>query len=130
MTSLVLAASVAGCSYLSMPTLQNRSPHRDVRVAARCSTGGGAPVADTIMAVLGGIGTAWALYVLVDESTHEYGEWDGSGYIVAGVVGIPSGAMLLGYGFSARYGHRHVRACKAERQKPLAPAHDGPPGRY
>lgn len=128
MTSLVLAASVSGCSYLSMPKTTNTSPYRDEQVAARCSTSGGAPAVDTIMAVLGGIGTALALYVILDEATHDYGEWDGFGYFVGGVVGIPSGAILLGYGFSARFGNRHIAACKAERLKPLASPHTGPPG--
>jgi hypothetical protein len=117
--ALALTASLAGCSYLSMPTIRNTTPYRNEGVAATCTTGPGAPLADLLGATIGGLFTVLALTVAYNEATHDYGEDDGIGYTVAAAVGIPFGGMFLGYGLSARHGERYIAACKAERRKPI-----------
>lgn len=117
--ALGLAAALAGCSYMALPAIPRDRPYRNVAMAATCSTGATAPLADLLGATIGGLGSALALSIGYAEPTRDFGEDDGTGYAVALAIGLPFGAMLLGYGLSARHGLRHIEACKAERQKPI-----------
>jgi hypothetical protein len=119
--ALVLAAAtLAGCSYATIPSAPSNSWYRDERFAATCSPRAAAPVADLFGAIVGGLGTALALSFAYNEATHEYDpDIEGTGYAVAVVVGLPFGGMLLGYGFSFRHGQRYNSACKAQRIKPV-----------
>src|SRR5688572_5470444 len=102
-----------------MPNIDSARPYRNEPLARTCSTGAGAPLADMLGATVGGLFTLLALSIAYNEAFHDYGEDEGTGYTVAAFVGVPFAGMMLGYGLSARHGERHIRACKAERLKPI-----------
>jgi hypothetical protein len=124
-TSAILAAAIASCSYATVPRVTNESPWRDEEIAASCSTGAIASNIDFVMAVVAGAGTIAGGYFVLGSVAScgdaEPGGDDacGVGYVIGAMVGVPSAIALLGYGFSARHGLRHGQRCRAERAKPV-----------
>jgi hypothetical protein len=118
--ALMMSVAVGGCSFMALPRVRSESRWRDEPIASRCSTSAGAPTADLFGAAITGFVTVLAGLVILNEATNDNGDdLNDPGYIYGAAIGVPFGAMMLTYGFSARYGYRQLDACRVEQREPL-----------
>jgi hypothetical protein len=113
---VVLLIVLVSCSWFTVrPAAEPPLPPGD------CTRSKSAPTTDAAVAVAGAVGLAVGTVLMTQGGCSGGGDACGAPAAAGFLLALPSGALALLYGLSARYGYHHVDRCLERAAEPPAP---------